>query len=171
VEIVHNFVQKWQPSKKLTILSPCIYYISAILLLYYALKGGVTMDKTTKSRVIRLVAFTVLALVGIFLIYLIYHFSGVGFKCPVFEITGFKCAGCGNTHALECLLKLDILSSFSYNYIYPLEIFYIFWVYMNSSISYIKNGKFNYKPPCQVLDIIILIIVVLWIPLRNILGV
>ena len=129
------------------------------------------MDKTTKNRIIRLVTFTFLASLGIFLIYLIYRFSGIGFKCPVFEITGFKCAGCGNTHALESLLKLDFLKSFSYNYIYPLELFYIFWVYLNSAKSYIKNGKFNYKPPCQVLDIVVLIIVVLWIPLRNILGV
>ncbi len=129
------------------------------------------MDKTTKNRIIRLVTLTFLALLGILLIYLIYHFSGIGFKCPVFEITGIKCAGCGNTHALQSLLKLDILHSFSYNYIYPLEMFYIFWVYLNSAKSYIKNGKFNYKPPCQVLDIIILVIVILWIPLRNILGV
>ncbi len=129
------------------------------------------MDKPTKKRVINLVTFTFLAAFGVFSVYLIYRFTGIGFKCPVFEITGMKCAGCGNTHALESLLKLDILRSFSYNYIYPIEIFYIFWVYMNSSISYIKNGKFNYKPPYQVLDITILIIVVLWIPLRNILGV
>ncbi len=129
------------------------------------------MDKTTKNRVFRLVTFTFLALLGIFLIYLVYRFTGIGFKCPIYEITGFKCAGCGNTHALESLLKLDILKSFSYNYIYPFEIFYIVWVYFNSAKSYIKNGKFNYKPPCQVLDIIILIVVVLWIPLRNFSGV
>lgn len=129
------------------------------------------MDDTLKKRFFYLTLFTFLALAVILLIYLIYHFTGFGFKCPVFEITGFKCAGCGNTHALESLLKLDILNSFSYNYIYPLEMLYIFWVYVNAAISYIKNGKFNYKPPFQVLDIIILIIVVLWIPLRNILGV
>lgn len=132
---------------------------------------GATMEKDIKARVFRLVLFTFLALTSLFLIYLIYRFTGIGFKCPVFEITGFKCAGCGNTHALESLLTLDIIKSFSYNYIYPLEMFYIFWVYFNSAKNYIKNGKFNYKPPCQVLDIMLLIVVVLWIPLRNILGV
>lgn len=129
------------------------------------------MGKTTKKRFFQLVALTFLALLGVFLIYLIYRFTGIGFKCPIFELTGFKCAGCGNTHALQSLLHLDIPESFSYNYIYPLEMFYIFWVYLNSAKNYIKNGKFNYKPPFQALDIIILIIVVLWIPLRNILGV
>lgn len=129
------------------------------------------MNKLTKTRIICLVSFTLLSLLGIFLLYLIYHFTEIGFKCPVFELTGFKCAGCGNTHALQSLLTFDIIKSFSYNYIYPLEIFYIFWVYVNSARNYLKNGKFNYKPPYQVLDIIILVIVVLWIPLRNILGV
>ncbi len=129
------------------------------------------MDKTTKNRVILLVFFTFLAFVGIFAIYMVYHFTGIGFKCPVFEITGFSCAGCGNTHALQSFLHLDILKSFSYNYIYPLEMFYIFWVYLNSAKNYIKKGKFNYKPPCQIFDVIVLIIVILWVPLRNILGV
>lgn len=129
------------------------------------------MEKNRKNRIFRLIIFTFSALLGIFIIYLIYRFTGIGFKCPVFEITGFKCAGCGNTHALQSLLHFDIPESFSYNYIYPLEMFYILWVYLNSSKNYIKNSKFNYKPPYQVLDIIILIIVVLWIPLRNILGV
>ncbi len=128
------------------------------------------MGKAIKNRIFRLFFLTFLALMGIFLIYLVYCSTGMGFKCPFFEITGFKCAGCGNTHALEALLHFDIIKSFSYNYIYPLEMLYLFWVYLNSAISYIKNGKFNYKPPCRVFDIIILVIVVLWIPLRNILG-
>lgn len=150
--------------------SPCFYLIS-IILLYYAENGGVKMDKLTKARIIHLVSFTLLFLLGIFLLYLIYHFTEIGFKCLIFEITGFKCAGCGNTHALESLLRLDFFRSFSYNYIYPIEMLYIIWVYLISAKNYIKNGKFNYKPPCQVFDIIILVIVVLWIPLRNILGV
>lgn len=129
------------------------------------------MNQNTKYRFFRLVAITILALLGIFLLYLLYFFTGIGFKCPVFELTGFKCAGCGNTHALQSLLKFEIFESFSYNYIYPLEIFYIFRVYLNSANNYIKNGKFNYKPSCQIPDIIILVIVILWIPLRNILGV
>ena len=129
------------------------------------------METNIKKRIFRLTALTFLSLLGIVLIYLLYHFTGIGYKCPVFEITGFKCAGCGNTHALQSLLHLDIMKSFSYNYIYPIEMLYILWVYIISAKNYIKRGKFNYMPPCRMLDIIILIIVVLWIPLRNVLGV
>ena len=139
--------------------------------MYRVKEGWIVMERTVKNRIFRLILFTFLALVCIFVVYLIYRFTGIGFKCPFFEISGFKCAGCGNTHALQSLLQLDFLTSFSYNYIYPIEMFYIFWVYLISAKSYIKNGKFNYKPPYQVLDIIVLIVVVLWIPLRNILGV
>lgn len=129
------------------------------------------MDRTVKKRVLYLVCFTFLALLGIFLIYLLYRFTGIGFKCPFYTITGFKCAGCGNTHALESLLTFDIVESFSYNYIYPLEMFYILWVYFHSAKSFIKGGKFNYTPHVKAFDIVVLIIIVLWIPLRNILGV
>lgn len=129
------------------------------------------MDRTVKKRVFYLVFFTFLSLLGIFLIYLLYRFTGIGFKCLLYEITGLKCAGCGNTHALQCLLTFDIVESFSYNYIYPLEMFYILWVYFHSAKSFIRNGKFNYTPPFKSFDIVVLIIIVLWIPLRNILGV
>ncbi len=139
--------------------------------MYRVKEGWIAMERTFNNRIFRLILFTFLALVCIFVVYLVYRFTGIGFKCLFFEISGFKCAGCGNTHALQSLLQLDFLTSFSYNYIYPVEMLYILWVYLNSAKSYIKNGKFNYKSPCQVFDIIVLVIVVLWIPLRNILGV
>ena len=129
------------------------------------------MEQTAKKRVLRLVFFTFLALCGILLLYLLYRFTGIGFKCPFYEITGLKCAGCGNTHALQSLLTFDIVESFSYNYIYPLEMFYILWVYFHSAKGFIRNGKFNYVPPFKAFDIVVLIIIVLWIPLRNISGV
>lgn len=129
------------------------------------------MDNVKKRRLVRLAVFTFLGILAVFSIYLIYHFTGFGFKCPIYEITGFRCAGCGNTHALQSLLTFDIMESLSYNYIYPLEMFYVFLVYINSASNYVKNGKFTYKTYYQGLDITILVIVVLWIPLRNILGV
>ena len=39
------------------------------------------------------------------------------------------------------------------------------------SKEYIKNGKFTYKTPCKVIDIIVLILIILWFPVRNILSV
>ena len=129
------------------------------------------MNKLQKSRILRLVCITLLALAGIFLLYLLYRFTGIGFKCIFYELTGFKCFGCGNTHVLECLLNLNIPESFTHNYIYPLEMGYIFWVYLFSAKSYITKGSFNYQTPCKTFDIIVLIIIVIWLPLRNILGV
>lgn len=129
------------------------------------------MNKLQKKRILRLMCFTLLALVGIFILYLLYRFTGIGFKCPFYELTGFKCIGCGNTHALESILKLNIPESVTYNYIYPLEIGYIFLVYLFSAKNYIINGSFNYQTPCKAFDIIVLVIIVIWLPLRNILGV
>lgn len=144
-----------------------LYCISS----YYKNEGGTTVNNPVKKRFFRLFIFTLCTLLIIYLLFLLYHFTGIGFKCIFFEITGFKCAGCGNTHAIQSLLELDIMKSFSYNYIYPVEFFYVLWVYLNSSQNYLKNGKFNYKSPYQIIDILVLVAVVLWVPLRNILGV
>lgn len=129
------------------------------------------MGKAVKTRILHLILFSLLALAGLFVIYLIFNSTGFGIPCIFFKITGIKCAGCGNTRAVQSLLNFNLRASLSYNYLYPLELFYILWVYLNSAIRYIKEGKFNYKPPCQAFDIILLIIIILWIPLRNILGV
>ena len=129
------------------------------------------MEKLQKNRVLRLSVFTLLGLFGVFLVYLLYRFTGIGFKCIFFEITNFKCSGCGNTHALESLLELNFLKSLSFNYIYPLEMGYLLWIYLFSAKRYIKEGKFSYVTPCMAIDVIVLIIIVIWFPLRNILGV
>lgn len=128
------------------------------------------MSEQAKKRTIRLSLFTFAVVLLIFFVYLIYRFYGIGFKCPFFEITGFKCAGCGNTHALESVINLDLGKSFSFNYAYPLEIFYIGWVYAFSAKEYLLNGKFSYKPPYQAFDIAVLVIIIAWIPIRNMLG-
>ncbi len=129
------------------------------------------MSITEKKRVIRLAVVTLLGVVVAFAVYFIYLKTGIGFKCLIYEVTGFKCAGCGNTHALTSLLKLDVLDSLKHNYIYPLELCYIGWVYLFSAREYIRTGKFNYIAPRRILDVILLVLIVLWIPLRNILGV
>ena len=129
------------------------------------------MDKTIKKRLLRLVLLSLLALAGLFLIYLIFNSTGFGIPCVFFKITGIKCPGCGNTRAVQSLLTLNFRASLSYNYLYPLELLYILWVYLHSAMKYIKEGKFNYNPSCQALDIIILIVIILWIPIRNVLGV
>ena len=43
--------------------------------------------------------------------------EGVGWlpQCPIFQLTGLKCAGCGVQRSLHCLLNADFKAAFSYN--------------------------------------------------------
>ena len=123
------------------------------------------------ERFKKLVIYTILVGIIGLLIYIIYEFTGIGFKCPVYTITGFKCAGCGNTHFVGSIFKLRFKEALTYNFMFPLEAFYILWVYFFSARHYLKNGKFNYISPCKIFDIACLIIIALWIPIRNILGI
>ncbi len=129
------------------------------------------LDKTKKERLKKLVFYTTLSCAIGLLLYLAYEFTGFGFKCPVHALTGFKCAGCGNTHFVGSILKLNFRDALAFNYMFPLEAFYILWVYFFSAKRYLKEGKFNYISPFKAFDIVCLIIIALWIPLRNVLGI
>ena len=129
------------------------------------------MKPSTKERFKKLIIYTMIACITGLLLYIIYDFTSLGFKCPIHTLTGFKCAGCGNTHFIGSILKLKFKEAFAFNYMFPLEAFYILWVYIFSAKQYMKTGKFNYIAPFKVFDIICLIIIALWIPIRNILSV
>lgn len=49
------------------------------------------------------------------IIYIIFYKLGIG--CPIKNITGISCAGCGMTRAYKALLNLDFRSAF---YFHPL---------------------------------------------------
>ncbi len=123
-----------------------------------------------KQRLKRLILCTALIGSTALLLYIIYDLTGFGFKCPFHTLTGFKCAGCGNTHFVGSILKSRFKEAIAYNYMFPLEAFYILWIYFFSAKRYLKEGKFNYISPFKAFDIVCLIIITLWIPLRNISG-
>lgn len=155
---------------KNVILCYCFWIKRNVLYLYYKERGeGMSQEK--KNRFIRLAVFSLLAGVAVLLLYFLYRLTGLGFKCPVYELTGFKCPGCGNTRAVTELLKGELLSALKMNCVFPLEFFYIGWVYLFSSREYILKGRFNYIAPAKAFDIAVLVVIVLWVPVRNALGV
>jgi hypothetical protein len=46
-------------------------------------------------------------------------------KCPFYQITGFKCPGCGSQRAIHNLLNFEILKAFHYNGMLVLSIPYV----------------------------------------------
>lgn len=101
-------------------------------------------------------------------IYLILAKNGYGIPCPIRKLTGFLCAGCGNTRATLSLLKLDIVGMLKYNLFFPLEMAYILVVCGVCTKNYLKSGKFSYHVKPNILDITFLISLLVWTVLRNI---
>lgn len=53
--------------------------------------------------------------------------------CPIFNITGIRCFGCGMTHALTAMLKLDFAAAFKYHI--------MFWSVPILYLCFLKDGK------------------------------
>lgn len=94
-----------------------------------------------------------------------YHWT---IPCPVRQITGLYCPGCGNTRATLALLRLDLQAVFAYNLMYFPEVFYLIWVYANVCRNYIRYGKLTYGTRWLKWDVAFLIILILWTVIRNV---
>ena len=49
------------------------------------------------------------------LYYIWIRLGGAMIPCPVRALTGYKCPGCGITHMILCLLKLDVSGAYREN--------------------------------------------------------
>lgn len=125
--------------------------------------------KTQKHiRMFRLLFFTLLAFLVLFGFYFLFVRFKIGFPCVFNSITKLNCPGCGNTRAVVSLLHFHFREALSYNYLFPVELFYIAWVYFFSAASYMKNGRFHYMPPFKPFDIAVLAALIIWFVVRNI---
>ncbi|MCL1921779.1 MAG: DUF2752 domain-containing protein [Kiritimatiellaeota bacterium] len=43
-------------------------------------------------------------------------------RCPLFVLTGWKCAGCGTLRALHCMLRGDLARAFAFNPLFVLSV-------------------------------------------------
>ena len=96
---------------------------------------------------------------------------GLPVPCLFHKITGLLCPGCGNTRAVLSLLQLNFSEMLRYNLLFPLEAWYLLWVYFWAARNCLKTGHFFYKQPLPVIDWFFLIVLLLWWILRNILHI
>ncbi len=97
--------------------------------------------------------------------------GGLRIPCILYQVTGLRCPGCGNTRAVIALADLDLARALSHNLLFPLEFFYIGWVYAFCVTNYVKNKRFAYRTPVLALDICVLSAVLLWMVVRNVLHI
>lgn len=97
--------------------------------------------------------------------------QGIGIGCPVYQLTGLRCPGCGNSRAVLALLRLDFSGAFRYNLLFLPELFYLLWVIGKSSLSYLRTGHFRYQTKAWWLDAALLVLLLLWSIFRNLWGI
>ena len=125
------------------------------------------MDDREKSRRWRsvLVLAALVALAGG--IYCVLALRGLGIPCLFHRITGWQCPGCGNSRAALALLRLDLGAALGYNPLFPLEFGYLGWVILCCCRSYLRGGRFAYRPKAVWVDAGMLCLVLLWGVVRN----
>lgn len=99
------------------------------------------------------------------------HFTGVGIPCVFYELTGFKCGGCGITRGLIALLHFDFYTMIQYNMFLPIILIYILSVFINTSKEYILNGKFILSAGREWINVLFLVLLLVWSAARNIFGI
>ena len=112
-----------------------------------------------KKRLIKVIIRDGLLLLILISYYFINKKTGFYIPCIFHEITGYKCPGCGITHLVFALLKLDFKEAFISNplvFIYmPFIIFY--FIYLDYLYIYNKKDKIIKMIPNWIWIILIII--------------
>ena len=113
-------------------------------------------------------------------------FFGFYIPCPFRAVTGFKCPGCGLSHAATHLAmsaaslfandpktaQLFLKNAFTDNAMFPLFYWYIIimsWLGFRSEVSHDQNPHGN-SMVLNILNVIMLVIVLAWWVFRNVAG-
>ena len=158
--------------KNIFLLDGIVCFMLHFLKYKFFFMGQICMetDKKEYYRRLRHVFLISLAVLCVAVLLLILSLNGLRIPCVFNKITGLSCPGCGNTRAVMALFHLDIVKAFSYNLLFPIEFFYIGWVYIFSAFNYIKKKSFSYQTPFKYLDYFVFGAVVVWSVVRNIIG-
>ena len=92
---------------------------------------------------------------------------GVGDALPVHTLTGWQCPGCGMTHAVVALLRLDIRTAFACNALFPVYGAYCGWLTVSTARQYIRTGKATLPARPVAVHIILLVLALGYGVLRN----
>ena len=123
-----------------------------------------------KKRILKVILFFSAAVLLFTVLLLITEYLNVSI-CPIKRFFGLSCPGCGFSRAVISLLKLDIYSSVRYNLLAIPILLYIAYISYFFAKEYIKNGKREFYPKPEWLNIVLLSVMVIWTIGRNIAGI
>ena len=101
-----------------------------------------------------------------------YLISGVLFSfyipCPFRLITGFKCPGCGLSHAATDFVRLDFRAAFRHNALFlPIYLYIVYAAIRSFLYSTGKKDPLTDKTGKRI-DIVFLVVILVWWFVRNI---
>lgn len=94
-----------------------------------------------------------------------------GIPCVFHDITGLRCPGCGMTHAMMALLRLDFESFIKANLFAPLIVIFLITAFISTSFKYIKTGIYRLSAVNSFVEISFLVLFIAWGISRNFLGI
>jgi hypothetical protein len=122
-----------------------------------------------KDRVIKIVLISIIALIVAFGYYLFHRFTGIGIPCPIHEILGIFCPGCGISRMFFAIFELNFYQAFRYN---PLLFCYLPFgiiLFIDYIVAYVYDKKtVIFKRIPNYCWIILLLITVAFGIIRNI---
>ena len=123
-------------------------------------------------RIKKIIRLNIVLQLSLICYYFINKYTGLYIPCIFKIITGFKCPGCGITHLLFHIIKLDLKDAFYDN---PLVFIYlpfiiVYYIYQNYLYIYNKKDYIVKKIP-NFIWIILIVITILYGIIRNIIKI
>lgn len=112
-----------------------------------------------------------LMVIGVAVVYFVFDPSSTGWfpKCAIYQLTGYKCPGCGSQRMLHALLHADLTTAFRYNAflltLFPVLLVLLLWSGWQKWMSR-KWADFT----VNALVFLFLLTTILWWALRNVFG-
>lgn len=94
-----------------------------------------------KKRIAITAAAAFFAAVALLYLYLTAEGEGAGIPCPVHQLTGLYCSGCGASRALRSVLHLDFYQALRYNAVFTVALPFMAVYFGALAVSYIRFGK------------------------------
>ncbi len=129
------------------------------------------MSKEMKKRIQRVARVAALFVCAGLLYAVIVKILGRGIPCVFHDITGLRCPGCGMTHAMTALLRLDFSAFIQANLFAPVIIIFFITAFVSTSLKYIKTGIYRLSAVNSFVEISFLVLFITWGIARNFLGI
>lgn len=94
-----------------------------------------------KKRILLVLAAAFIAAAALLYLYFTGEGEGAGIPCPIYQLTGLYCSGCGASRALRSVLHFDFYQAIRYNAVFVLVLPFIAVYFSAIAISFIKSGK------------------------------